>query len=72
MSLNPQLLTNIKTTIRAMKRRGTVGCSYGCLRQNTCSRGLTITVAEYNQTFNAAADVAAAACKFRVYHPENY
>ena len=72
MTTSPQLIKNIKAAIRAMKKRGTVGCSYDCLRQNTCTRGLTITQSEYNLTFDACADAAAAGTRFNVYHPENY
>lgn len=59
--------TNVREAIKRMKRSGTTGASYECLRQNTATTGLTCSVEEYHRAFRAAADALAKKMRFTVY-----
>jgi len=64
---------NIRKTIRDMKRKGTLGASLSCLRQNTPASGLTLVIERgksladaYRETFAATAHKVAADMDFEI------
>jgi hypothetical protein len=59
---------NIAATIKAARRKGTVGMSLACLKQNTSTAGLVCSVGVYEAAFEAAArNVAGRVRGFRIY-----
>ena len=62
------LTDNITKTIRKAKRSGTIGMSYGNLKQITPTTGLTCHPAEYHRLFPQIADVVSHNLKFPLYH----
>ena len=67
MTTEQQMARNVRAAINTMKKSGTTGASYLCLRQNTSTTGLTCSISEYHRAFREAADVVAKKMKFEVY-----
>ena len=62
------LTANIRKTIRKARRHGTVGMSYGNLKQITPTTGLTCHPTEYHRLFPQVADIVAHDMEFNLYH----
>jgi transcriptional regulator of nitric oxide reductase len=67
MTTEQQMATNVRKAITTMKRHGTTGASYECLRQNTSTTGLVCSVPEYHRAFREAAETLAKKMRFSVY-----
>jgi hypothetical protein len=62
-----KLRSNIGDAIKDMKRNGTTGASFDCLKQNTSTRGLTCPVSQFHSEFNEHAAEVAKVMKFKIY-----
>ena len=61
-----QLESNIRDAITDAKRDGITSMSLANLKQVTPTRGLTISVAEYHNTFDEVASQVAKRMRFRI------
>ena len=61
-----QLETNIIQAIKSARRDGVTAMSLANLKQVTSTNGLTISVAEYHNSFNEVADKVATRLKFKL------
>lgn len=61
-----QLEKNIAAAIKRMKKSGTTGASLDCLKQNTSTSGLTMSVPAYHASFAEVAAKVAAKMKFQI------
>lgn len=62
-----QVEKNIRSTIKAAKKRGTVGMSTANLKQITPTRGVTCTPAEFHREFPVIAKAVADDLQFNLY-----
>ena len=58
---------NVRSTIRHMKRSGTTGCSFACLKQNTPTTGMAGSRDEYERAFAIAAKEEAGKARFDIW-----
>lgn len=63
---------NIHLTILRMKRQGTIGVSFDCLRQNTTTKGVDVHPSLYNAMFTDIAKKVAKQLNFQLYASNNY